>query len=137
VRLAAVRESYSDNSMRVVAVMLAALAFAPAQAGAAQAPSSGLRGTVTRGPIAPVCFASDDCTAPAAGVVLQFWRSGQLVARARTGPAGGYVIRLRAGLYSVKSAQAPAIGAGLRPRQVRVPRDRVARVNFFIDTGIQ
>jgi hypothetical protein len=124
-------------TMRVVALTLAALALASATADAAQAPTSGLRGTVTRGPTRPVCLESDECTAPAAGVVLQFWRSGDLVARARTGPAGGYAIRLKAGTYAVRSAQVPRIGAGLTPRLVRVYRNRVARVNFFIDTGIQ
>jgi hypothetical protein len=123
--------------MRVVVVMLAALVVASAHAGAAQVPSSGLRGKVMRGPTRPVCLESEPCESPAAGVVLQFWRSGDLVARARTGPLGGYAIRLRAGVYSVKSAQVPRIGAGLTPRQVRVPRGRVARVDFLIDTGIQ
>lgn len=123
--------------MRVVAVMVSALVLASAHAGAAQTPSSGLRGKVLRGPTHPVCLESEPCNTPAAGVVLQFWRSGKLAARTRTGPAGGYAIRLRAGAYSVKSAQVSRIGTGLTPRQVRVPRDRVARVDFFIDTGIR
>ena len=123
--------------MRVVALTLAALLVASANAGAAQAPGSGLRGKVMRGPTRPVCLESEECTAPAVGVVLQFWRSGNLVGRARTGSAGAYAIRLKAGVYSVKSAQTPRIGGGLTPRQVRVPRDRVARVDFLIDTGIQ
>jgi hypothetical protein len=123
--------------MRVVALTLTALLLASTNAGAGQAPSSGLRGKVMRGPTRPVCLESEECTAPAAGVVLQFWRAGDLVARARTGPAGGYAVRLKAGLYSVKSAQVPRIGGGLTPRQVRVPRDRIARIDFVIDTGIQ
>jgi hypothetical protein len=123
--------------MRLVVVTLAALVLAAAHAGAAQIPSSGLRGKVTRGPTTPVCLESVPCTAPAVGVVLQFWRSDALVARVRTGPAGGYALRLRAGVYSVKSSQVPRIGAGLTPRKVRVPRERIARVDFFIDTGIR
>lgn len=127
--------------MRTVAatlsVTLAALVFVAAHAGAEQVPSSGLRGKVMRGPTTPVCIEAEQCNAPAAGVVLQFWRSGDLVARARTGRAGGYAVRLRAGVYSVKSAQVPKIGAGLTPRQARVPRNRIARLDFSIDTGIR
>jgi hypothetical protein len=123
--------------MRIVAVTVVALFLASGSAGAARAPSSGLRGKVMLGPTRPVCLESDECTAPAAGIVLQFWRLGGIVARARTGPAGGYAIRLKAGVYTVKSTRTPRIGGGLTPRQVRVPRDRIARVDFLIDTGIQ
>jgi hypothetical protein len=123
--------------MRVAAVILAALAFASATAEANRPPSSGLRGTVLRSPTRPVCLDSAPCSAPAAGITLQFWRAGALVARVRTGPAGGYAVRLASGSYLVKTPQAPRIGAGLTPRAVRVPKGRVARVDFVIDTGIQ
>jgi hypothetical protein len=125
--------------MRVVAVTVAALAVGTTVGGAATPPriTSGLRGVVMRGPTSPVCFETEPCEEPAAGVVLQFRRSGTLVARARAGPAGGYSVRLRPGLYAVRTGQVAHIGTGLTPDVVRVPRGRLARVVFHIDTGIQ
>jgi len=90
-----------------------------------------------RGPTSPVCFEAEPCEEPAAGVVLQFRRSGTLVTRARTGPAGGYSVRLRPGLYAVRTGQVAHVGTGLTPDAVRVPRGRLARVDFHVDTGIQ
>jgi hypothetical protein len=128
-----------DAVMRVVAVTLAALALGTTIAGAATPPriTSGLRGVVMRGPTSPVCFEAEPCEEPAAGVVLQFWSSGTLVARARTGPAGGYSVRLRPGRYAVRTGQVAHIGTRLTPDIVRVPRGQLARVDFHIDTGIQ
>jgi hypothetical protein len=123
--------------MRVVVFTLAALALAGTTAEGAQPPRSGLHGIVMRGPTRPVCLESQSCTAPAAGIVLQFWRAGDVAARAKTGPVGGYVVKLRAGTYVVKTGQVARIGSGLTPRLVRVPSGRVARVNFLLDTGIQ
>jgi hypothetical protein len=125
--------------MRVVAITLVALALGTTVASAAT-PSritSGLRGVVMRGPTSPVCFESEPCEEPAAGVVLQFRRSGNLVARARTGPAGGYSVQLRPGLYAVRLGPVARIGTELAPDVVRVPRGRLARIVFHIDTGIQ
>jgi hypothetical protein len=124
--------------MRVAALMLAALAFASAFAGAATtAPlSSGVRGEVMRGPTKPVCSEIEPCEEPAVGVVLRFSRAGRIVARAKTGAAGRYAVRLRAGVYAV-TLETRRRFQTLSPRQVRVPVARMARADFFIDTGIQ
>lgn len=125
--------------MRVVAVILAALAFGSTVAGAA-APSrltSGLRGVVMRGPTEPICRDGDPCEEPAPGVVLRFSKNGRLVARVVTGPAGGYRVKLRPGRYAVTTIPSRRVGTQLTPRFVRVPSGRVARVDFHIDTGIQ
>ena len=124
--------------MRVVAVTLAALALAPAVAGAAAplTPVSGLRGVVMLGPTKPVCMESEPCEEPAAGIVLQFSRGGRVVARVKTGAAGGYTVRLLPGAYGVTTPQ-HRVGSGVTPRSVRVPVGRVARVDFHVDTGIQ
>jgi hypothetical protein len=97
---------------------------------------SGLRGVVMQGPTGPVCHADDPCEKPAGGVLLQFRRSGKVVAEVKTTSAGRYSVKLRAGSYAVKAPRRP-IGTGLTPRAVRVPRGRIARVNFHLDTGIQ
>jgi hypothetical protein len=124
--------------MRVVAFTLAALAFGSTLAGAAASPTltSGLRGVVTRGPTQPVCRVNEPCEEPAAGVVLRFKQGSRLVARVKTGSAGGYRVMLRPGRYAVSTPNSrPSMG--LSPRLVRVPTGRVARVNFHVDTGIQ
>lgn len=123
--------------MRVVALMLAALAFASTVAGAAAAPrlTSGLRGVVMRGPTKPVCTETEPCEEPAVGVVLQFKQGGRVVAQVKTGRAGRYTVRLRRGRYAVTTPRR-RVGTGLTPRTVRVP-GRLARVDFHLDTGLQ
>ena len=123
--------------MRAAAALLAALMLgavgAHAGAAAPQA-TSGLRGVVLRS--LPVCTDEGDCTTPAAGVVLRFSRAGTLVARVTTGPAGGYVVRLRPGPYTV-ATPAARLGRDLAPRRVVVPVGRMARVDFRLDIGVQ
>lgn len=124
--------------MRLVTLMLAALAFGSALAGAATPRSltSGLRGVVMRGPTEPVCRDTEPCEEPAAGVVLRFKQGDRLVARVTTGSAGGYRVKLRPGRYAVTTpGRGP--GRGLTPRSVRVPIGRIARVVFHLDTGLQ
>jgi hypothetical protein len=124
--------------MRVVAITLAALAFGSTLAGAAASPNltSGLRGVVMRGPTKPVCEDTEPCEEPAPGVVLRFKQGSRLVARVKTGRAGGYRVMLRPGRYAVSTPNSRPT-TGLSPRLVRVPTGRVARVNFHLDTGIQ
>ncbi|MDX6438583.1 MAG: hypothetical protein QOF45_1166 [Gaiellaceae bacterium] len=124
--------------MRNLAVICAAFAFAPALAGAAgqQSPVSGLHGIVKRGPTTPVCQVGKPCEGPAVGVVLEFSRSGVLKARVKTDRAGAYTVRLRPGSYVV-TVSPRRLGSGLRPRAVRVPSGRLAKVDFFLDTGIR
>lgn len=124
--------------MRAVALTLAALALASAGMGAASSLqlTSGLRGVVMRGPIKAVCMDDESCDAPAVGVVLEFRQAGRLVASTRTRAAGAYTIRLRPGTYSVRTTGRP-VGSGLTPRLVHVPKGRLARVVFHLDTGIQ
>jgi hypothetical protein len=123
--------------MRWAAVGFAALvplfAFAAA-AGARHV--SGIHGVVMQGPTTPVCRADDPCEEPAVGVLLQFRRGGKVVAQVKTTGAGKYSVRLRASSYSV-TAPSRRIGTGLTPRVVRVPRGRIAKVDFHLDTGIQ
>ena len=120
--------------MRILALVLATLSLAvPAATATAE---SGLRGVVMRGPTSPVCRVDQPCEAPAANVVLVFSRAGYVVARTTTGPKGGYRIALRPGRYAVATARR-TIGVGLTPRVVIVPRDRFARVDLHLDTGLQ
>jgi len=97
---------------------------------------SGLRGLVMQGPTGPVCRTDDSCEEPARGILLQFRRGGKVIAEVKTTRAGRYSVRLRAGSYAVKTPRR-RVGTGLTPRVVRVPRGRIARVDFHLDTGIQ
>jgi hypothetical protein len=115
------------------AVLVPVLAFAGA-AGARHA--SGLHGLVMQGPTRPVCHVGDPCEKPASGVLLQFRRGGKVVAEVKTTNAGRYSVKLRAGSYSVKAPRR-RVGTGLTPKVVRVPRGRIAKVDFHLDTGIQ
>lgn len=119
--------------MRALAALAATLAVSSASAAAS---SSGLRGLVTRGPIAPVCAAGQPCSEPAKNVTLVFSRNGQVVRPARTNDQGRYRVALAPGLYAVRLAPKPSIGRGPEPEQVRVVRGRFRRVDFSIDTGI-
>jgi hypothetical protein len=89
------------------------------------------------GPIKPVCKVDEPCEKPAAGVVLQFKRAGHVVARIRTSQRGTYRVRLRSGSYAVTTVPPRRIGSGLTPRTVRVPKGRMARRDFHLDTGLQ
>lgn len=122
------------RGMRIVGLALMLLTLAlPA---AATTSPSGLRGIVLRGPTQPVCREGVPCDAPAPNVLLRFSQSGRVVARATTGPKGGYRVLLAPGRYAV-STERRTIGVGLTPRFAVVPRGRIARVDFDLDTGIR
>ena len=87
--------------------------------------TSGLHGTVTRGPTTPVCRVGVPCSAPAVGAVLVFSRTGHTPARVRAGAGGLYSIRLAPGYYTVTIGQMPRIGFGIRPNQVHVTRGKL------------
>ena len=58
---------------------------------------SGLRGTVTRGPITPACVAEQPCSEPARNVTLVFFMGNRVTGRTITDAAGRYRIRLAPG----------------------------------------
>lgn len=118
----------------VVALVLAVLALIEAVSESATA--SGLRGLVTLSPTRPVCIEELPCSKPAAGVVLVFRRDGGSVTRVTTRPDGTYRVLLRPGRYTVVAPRY-RFGSGIAPHEVRVPRGRVAHLDFEIDTGIQ
>jgi hypothetical protein len=92
---------------------------------------------VMRGPTKPVCREGDPCEEPARGILLRFTRAGSVVARVRTSENGTYRVRLRPGTYGVSTLPARRVGTGLTPKIARVPRGRVGRRDFHLDTGLQ
>jgi hypothetical protein len=101
----------------------------------AAASSSGLRGTVRRGPITPVCRVGVACDAPAPGVVLTFSHPG-LVRKARTDQKGAYRVALPPGTYSVTTSLR-LFGRTPRPARVRVRAGHWDKIVFSVDTGIR
>jgi hypothetical protein len=121
----------------VRAVALAAVAAVALGCGSAGGgTASGLRGLVKRGPVTPVCRANQPCEAPAPGVKLLFSRSGKVAATATTNSKGWYRVTLRPGRYSVRT-NLRRFGTRPQPASVAVPSGRVARRDFFVDTGIR
>jgi hypothetical protein len=98
--------------------------------------ATGLRGKVMRGPTQPVCRVNEPCEEPAAGVRLVFYRSGKVVARARTNQKGWYGVTLRPGRYAV-STMNPRVAKNFTPKSAAVPKTGVKRQDFNIDTGIR
>jgi hypothetical protein len=90
-----------------------------------------LTGSVTRGPITPVCREGVPCSEPAANVKLTFVR-GSTTVSVRTDATGHYRVRLAPGTYAVRTSA----GMSIAPAKVWV-RAAVPHRNFAIDTGIR
>ena len=129
---------FYTSEVRFAARLCAALGLALFFAGAAaSAPSSGLHGVVMEGPVTPVCRIDVPCERPAAGIVLEFKRGSRIVARVKTTAKGAYRVKLRAGAYAVATVPSRRVGTGLMPKTVRVPKARMARRDFHLDTGLR
>jgi hypothetical protein len=90
-----------------------------------------IKGTVTIGPLTPVCRAGTPCDGPAPQVVLTF-TSAKRTFRATTGAAGTYSVRLAPGAYTVTASK----GMRISPSRI-VVRSVPRRQSFAIDTGIR
>jgi hypothetical protein len=122
---------------RVATIAVALLALAATTSAVANtAARSGLRGLVTLFPASPVCIEGDPCSKPAADKLLLFRRDGRIVARVETRADGSYRVILAPGRYRVVAPQYTR-GVGVSPRTVLVPKNRIARIDLEIDTGIQ
>ena len=118
-----------------IAMAGAVLATSPLGSAAPAAPT-GLHGFVTRGLITPVCYEDVPCVERAAGVTLTFTRADGTRVRAVTRATGFYRVALPVGgRYSVKATGGRV--ATLTPARVRARRGLDARLDFYIDTGIQ
>ena len=96
---------------------------------------SGFHGTVSKGPVRPVCREGEPCSAPAQ-VTLVF-RRGTRTYRSRSTPAGTYRISLPAGYYTVSTAERIGIIRNIRPQRVHVRAGFNDKLDFRIDTGIR
>jgi hypothetical protein len=112
-------------------------AFVAALLAVSAGTGSGLYGKVVISPARPVCVVGQPCTAPDKNDVLAFWRQGRRVRAVHTSEEGRYRVSLAPGRYTVTARRDAAIGRGLEPQHVVVPRARYARVNFSLDIGIR
>jgi len=122
--------------MPALVVVLVLAVLVPIETSGESVTGSGLRGLVTLSPTRPVCIEELPCSKPAAGVVIVFRREGGSVTQVKTRADGTYRLSLRPGRYRVVAPRY-RIGSGITPQMVRVPRGRVAHLDFEIDTGIQ
>jgi hypothetical protein len=90
-----------------------------------------LFGSVTIGPITPVCRVGTPCDKPAAQVTLTFTRAGRSFS-AKTTASGAYTVRLKPGIYAVRASA----GMSMRPQAINVHAPRT-HLDFSIDTGIR
>lgn len=128
---------------RLVALLLIAGATAATTTAcggkpAAEPKGSGVYGTVTRGPLRPVCTRGASCYGPAANVNLTFLSGGKasakVVAHTTTDAHGGYRIALAPGSYVVQAKLGPG---GIRPTIVQVSEGQFVQLDLVADTGIR
>jgi hypothetical protein len=120
--------------------LAAAVAAGFALAARPYAASSGLHGTVTRGPLTPVCRNDVPCEVPVPNLELSFDKpdvAGFAARRVETDEDGNYRILLPAGIYTVTMPGRPRFGKASSPHQVKVRLAHVDRLDFHIDTGIR
>jgi hypothetical protein len=125
--------------MRIAAFRLLPLMLSVAGCGSPTAPttSTGLAGTVYRGPVAPVCAVSQPCEAPfKAGFTVQ--RGGTRVATFQSDDQGHYEVRVPPATYTiVPDAGAPIMIATSQAREVTVGPDGLTMIDLHFDTGIR
>jgi hypothetical protein len=99
--------------------------------------TTGLAGTVFRGPISPVCVLYLPCEEPfSAGFTVQ--RGATRVATFKSDAQGHFEVRLPPGAYVViPAADAPIISGSAQTREVTVGSAGLTTVAFHFDTGIR
>ena len=90
-----------------------------------------LWGSVSIGPITPVCRVGTPCSGPAKQATLTFSRPGRAVTT-KTDSAGRYRLTLAVGTWSVRTN----VGMRMTPTTV-VVRAGMRRENFSVDTGLR
>ena len=124
--------------MRVARTLVLLLASWTMAYESPSAPSStGLSGTVLRGPTQPVCAANQSCDAPFSSgfTVLKI---GTIVASFRSDAQGHYEIGLPAGGYTiVPDADAPIMAPRSQSKDVTVGSAGMTVLDLHFDTGIR
>ena len=118
----------------VALVCLAAFGF---HSPASPTLTTGLTGTVLRGPITPVCRIEVPCDAPFSAD-FSVEQNGRAVSQFRSGQDGRFIVMLEPGQYRVvPAANAPIIFPASQAKTVDVLGRGLTEVRFTFDTGIR
>ena len=99
--------------------------------------TTGLSGTVRRGPVTPVCQVGVPCDAPFSAS-FEVLRGGRRVASFRSDADGHFTVKLAAGSYTiVPAADAPLMNPSAQSKIVEVAIEGVTSVELVFDTGIR
>jgi hypothetical protein len=99
--------------------------------------TTGLDGSVHRGPVTPVCMAGVPCDAPFAAN-FEVRRGSRRVATFRSDSAGHFTVRLPPGSYTiVPGSDAPLLNPTMQVRSVEVGATGLTSAQLTFDTGIR
>jgi hypothetical protein len=120
-------------------IVFAAVVVLPAACGSPTAATvtTGLTGTVTRGPVTPVCIVGVPCSAPfSAGFTVD--RDGTVIAHFRSDSDGRFTVMLQPGAYRViPDPDAPLLAPASQAKAVTVQDMALTSVSLEFDTGIR
>lgn len=119
-----------------MALVTCVLGFLLASGCSAPPPDSGIRGTVTIGPVSPVARQGESGTRPYK-TELAITRPGVRTVKVRSGADGRFEIALPAGTYTIVSARTEAAPPTLGPVTVTVGPHAFSAVTVEFDSGIR
>jgi len=122
--------------MRSMALTLGAAFIAGCSAGQIAPVTTGLTGTITRGPITPVCSVGVPCSAPIAGS-FSVMQGTNTVATFTSDSAGHFTVMIRPGDYTIVPADASVMGPLRQAKPVTVGATGLTTVQIEFDTGIR
>lgn len=125
--------------MKRIAIFLTVLLLASCgKGGAAEQPTSGIRGTTAVGPQCPVMQANSPCPdLPFDGAIRVSTPDGEVVAEVHTSADGTFEARVDPGSYVVSPVLDGGGPPSAAPVSVEVTAGAFARVTVTIDTGIR
>ena len=122
-----------QRSVFAVILSMTAACFSPGS----PTPTTGLTGTVVRGPITPVCQINVLCAAPfSAGFTVN--RNGAQVSHFRSDSVGEFTVALSPGTYQiVPDVDAPLPAPTSQVKTVTVANVGLTNAHLEFDTGIR
>lgn len=99
--------------------------------------TTGLTGTMMRGPVTPVCQVSVPCDEPLTAD-FDVLRNGRKVSSFRSDAEGRFIVRLEPGVYTiVPGPDTPIMNAAAQAKSVTVNAEGLTEVQLLFDTGIR